>query len=166
MKYIVDVNGDRRAVVVTDQSATDEATGLVATLDPSDGTPVRLLRVGDRVLRVVVHAHEGRGHYELEIDTHRYHVEALTERTRAIQEMAARSAPPAGPAPVVAPMPGLVVRVSVAPGDVVVPGQGVLVMEAMKMENELRVSAAATVKSVRVTPGTAVEKGTLLIELE
>jgi pyruvate carboxylase subunit B len=63
-------------------------------------------------------------------------------------------------------MPGLVVRVNVAVGDTVVAGQGVLVMEAMKMENELRASADATVKAVRATQGTAVEKGTVLIELE
>jgi pyruvate carboxylase subunit B len=63
-------------------------------------------------------------------------------------------------------MPGLVVRVAVAPGDQVAAGQGVLVMEAMKMENELRAAAAGTVKAVKVSPGTAVEKGTVLIELE
>ena len=39
-------------------------------------------------------------------------------------------------------------------------------MEAMKMENELRATAAGKVKSVEVSPGTAVEKGTLLVELE
>ena len=51
-------------------------------------------------------------------------------------------------------------------GDVVQPGQGLVVMEAMKMENELRATTAATVKAVIAQPGTAVEKGALLIELE
>jgi pyruvate carboxylase subunit B len=51
-------------------------------------------------------------------------------------------------------------------GDKVGQGQGLVVMEAMKMENELRAQAAGTVKSVNVTPGTAVEKGTVLIEME
>jgi pyruvate carboxylase subunit B len=62
-------------------------------------------------------------------------------------------------------MPGLVVRVSVSVGDRVEAGQGIVVMEAMKMENELRATAAGTVKSVNATPGTAVEKGALLVEL-
>jgi biotin carboxyl carrier protein len=44
-------------------------------------------------------------------------------------------------------------------------GQGIVVMEAMKMENELRATAAGTVNSVNVTSGTAVEKGALLVEL-
>ncbi|MDE3052849.1 MAG: biotin/lipoyl-binding protein [Gemmatimonadota bacterium] len=63
-------------------------------------------------------------------------------------------------------MPGLIVRVHVKPGDVVQPGQGLVVMEAMKMENELRATAGGTVKAVAVAPGTAVEKGALLLELE
>jgi pyruvate carboxylase subunit B len=63
-------------------------------------------------------------------------------------------------------MPGLIVRVSVAVGDQVQAGQGLIVMEAMKMENELRVQTAGRVKAVLITPGTAVEKGTILIELE
>jgi biotin carboxyl carrier protein len=166
MRFLVDVNGARHSVVTENSAATIDGIGDAATLDASGSTPVRTIRIGDRVVRVVVHTREGRGRYALDIDGHRYHVEALGERARAIQELAARSAPPAGPAPVIAPMPGLVVRVNVAVGDTVTAGQGVLVMEAMKMENELRASAAATVKAVRVTQGTAVEKGTVLIELE
>lgn len=166
MKFLVDVNGARHAVVTDNGAATIDGAGDAATLDAASGTPLRTLRIGDRVVRVVVHGREGKGRYALDIDGHRYHVEALGERARAIQELAARSAPPAGPAPVVAPMPGLVVRVNVAVGDTVVAGQGVLVMEAMKMENELRAMSAATVKSIRVAQGTAVEKGTVLIELE
>lgn len=166
MKFLVDVNAARHSVVADRNSALLDGAAEPATMDPPDGTPARTLRIGDRVVRVVVHAREGKGRYVLDIEGHRYQVEALGERARAIQELAARSAPPAGPAPVIAPMPGLVVRINVAVGDTVTAGQGVLVMEAMKMENELRASAAATVKSVRVAQGTAVEKGTVLIELE
>jgi pyruvate carboxylase subunit B len=63
-------------------------------------------------------------------------------------------------------MPGLIVRVNVSPGDHVQAGQGLVVMEAMKMENELRAAGNGTVSAVRVTPGKAVEKGTVLVELE
>jgi biotin carboxyl carrier protein len=58
------------------------------------------------------------------------------------------------------------VSLNPAVGDTVGAGQGVLAMDATKMENELRASADATVKAVRATQGTAVEKGTVLIELE
>jgi pyruvate carboxylase subunit B len=60
----------------------------------------------------------------------------------------------------------MIVRVTVREGDAVQPGQGLVVMEAMKMENELRATAAGTVRRVLIGPGTAVEKGALLLELE
>ena len=64
---------------------------------------------------------------------------------------------------VTAPMPGRVVRVLVAPGDTVAARQGVVVVEAMKMENELRTPKAGVVKDVAVTPGTLVEAGRVLV---
>ncbi|MBM3885848.1 MAG: acetyl-CoA carboxylase biotin carboxyl carrier protein subunit [Gemmatimonadetes bacterium] len=76
------------------------------------------------------------------------------------------TARPSGPTPLVAPMPGLIVRVHVRPGDVVAAGQPLVVMEAMKMENELRATAAGVVRSVAVLPGAAVEKGTVLVALD
>jgi biotin carboxyl carrier protein len=99
------------------------------------------------------------------VDGFRFDGEALDERTRAIRDITAVSAKASGPAPVVAPMPGLIVRVSVKVGDVVQAGQGVVVMEAMKMENELRAAAAGTVKAVNADPGKPVEKGAVLVEL-
>jgi biotin carboxyl carrier protein len=64
---------------------------------------------------------------------------------------------------IVAPMPGRVVRVLVAPGDEVAASQGVVVVEAMKMENELRTPRAGRVKEIAVTPGTSVEAGRVLV---
>jgi pyruvate carboxylase subunit B len=63
-------------------------------------------------------------------------------------------------------MPGLVVRVLVEPGQRVQAGSGVVVLEAMKMENELRAPSDATVGRVVVSPGTAVERGQLLVEFQ
>jgi len=68
--------------------------------------------------------------------------------------------------PVKAPMPGMVLRVLVVPGQRISKGDGMLVLEAMKMENILKASADATVKSIKVNERTAVEKGAILIELE
>lgn len=173
MKYVVTVAGERRTVDVAGDAArlldAGEAgdAGAAATLDPAASTgPVVVLRLGAALHRVIAAAHPARGEYVLELDGRRYVVQALDERTAAIRELAARSAPPAGPAPLVAPMPGLVLRVNVAVGDVVQAGQGLVVMEAMKMENELRSANAGTVRAVRTAPGAAVEKGTVLVELE
>jgi len=67
---------------------------------------------------------------------------------------------------VVAPMPGRVVRVLVGAGDEVNARQPIVVVEAMKMENELRSPKAGRVKDVAVTPGTSVEAGRVLIVIE
>lgn len=63
-------------------------------------------------------------------------------------------------------MPGKVVRVLVSPGDEVRAGQGLVVVEAMKMENELSAPRAGRVKSVDVSPGQNVETGARLVVLE
>ena len=68
--------------------------------------------------------------------------------------------------PVKAPMPGMVLKVLVEPGQQIHKGDGLLVLEAMKMENILKANGTATVKSIKVDERTAVEKGAVLIELE
>ena len=80
---------------------------------------------------------------------------------------AARGTSPAvprahGPARLTAPMPGRVVRVLEAPGADVAAGQGLVVIEAMKMENELKSPRAGRVQEVAVREGQAVESGALL----
>ncbi|MBI1873400.1 MAG: biotin/lipoyl-binding protein [Acidobacteria bacterium] len=72
----------------------------------------------------------------------------------------------AGTEQVRAPMPGKIARVLVAPGERVRSRQPLVVVEAMKMENELRAGADAHVKDVLVTEGTLVEAGRVLVVLE
>jgi biotin carboxyl carrier protein len=68
--------------------------------------------------------------------------------------------------PVKAPMPGMILKILVEPGQQINKGDGMLILEAMKMENVLKASGPATVKAIKVTERTAVEKGAVLIELE
>ena len=167
MKYVVQLNDARKAVTLGPEGVSYEDAGAVrAELSDIEGSPIRMVKIGTRVYRVVVQRRQGRGRYTLWIDGYRFEAEALDERTRAIRDLSAPTAGPVGPAPVRAPMPGLVVRVNVKVGDEVQAGQGLVVMEAMKMENELRATAAGRVRSVEVSPGTAVEKGALLVALE
>jgi pyruvate carboxylase subunit B len=167
MKYVVQLNDERKTVSIDADGITYEGEPRVHTeLSDIEGSPVRMVKIGTHVYRVVAQKRDGRGRYTLWVDGYRFETEALDERTRAIRDTTAATAVPTGPAPVRAPMPGLIVRVNVQVGDVVEAGQGVVVMEAMKMENELRATVAGTVKSVEVSPGAAVEKGTLLVTLE
>jgi acetyl/propionyl-CoA carboxylase alpha subunit len=65
-----------------------------------------------------------------------------------------------------APMPGLIVKVNVAEGDVVKPGDALLVLEAMKMENVIKATGEATVSKLKIKKGDSVEKGHVLIEFK
>ena len=78
----------------------------------------------------------------------------------------ARAADDHGPRKLTAPMPGKVVRVLVAPGDSVAAGQGLLVVEAMKMQNEMKASRAGRVLTVTVKEGATVAPGEILATLE
>jgi pyruvate carboxylase subunit B len=165
MKYVVDVGGRSVEVELDGDSARVDGMEIRAGLADLPGTPLSLLAVGDVVRRVAVERGSRRGQYTLSIDGRRFEVDALDERTHAIRQLSAAAAAPTGPAPLIAPMPGLIVRVTVVPGDNVKAGQGLVVMEAMKMENELRAAAPGVVKAVHVAPGTAVERGATLVEL-
>jgi biotin carboxyl carrier protein len=93
-------------------------------------------------------------------------VEVSINRMRRTGATAPSDAADGGPQRVLAPMPGKIVKLLVKPGDKVQPRQGVVVVEAMKMENELRARAAGTVSEVRVREGTSVEAGAILVILE
>ena len=76
------------------------------------------------------------------------------------------AAPGQGTQRVTAPMPGKIVRVLVQPGDTVAARQGLVVVEAMKMENELRAARPGRVREVNVSEGQSVDAGTMLLVVE
>jgi biotin carboxyl carrier protein len=93
-------------------------------------------------------------------------IEKPASRASVLPAVAARTgldAFPSEDARVTSPMPGRVVRVLVAVGDTVTAGQGVVVVEAMKMENELRAKKAGLVTDVLVKEGEAIDSGAALV---
>lgn len=73
---------------------------------------------------------------------------------------------PKDPRHFTAVIPGLVLDLLVQPGDTVAAGQGLLVLEAMKMQNHLAAPQAGTIKAVHAVPGRTVARGQLLLEFE
>jgi pyruvate carboxylase subunit B len=134
-----------------------------ATLGQVPGTPLRQLVLDGRPRLVAVEP-LARGRWLLGAAGERREVGVVDERTRHIRSLTGQATGVGGPGVLKAPMPGLVVRVSVEPGQAVESGAGVLVLEAMKMENELRATSAGIVRAVRVQPGQAVERGQVLVE--
>jgi len=73
---------------------------------------------------------------------------------------------PKDPKRLTAIIPGLILDVLVRPGDQVACGQGLLILEAMKMQNHIAAHDGATVKALHVAPGDTVAKGQLLVEFQ
>jgi biotin carboxyl carrier protein len=165
VKYFVKVGGKELELEIDGETVTIDGTSFRAHVEDLAGTPLQILSAGNEVHRVLARRGDHRGQYDLSIDGFRFTVEALDERARAIRELSGASTRASGPAHLVAPMPGLIVRVNVHEGDQVRPGQGLVVMEAMKMENELKATAAGVVRRIVVGAGSAVEKGTVLLEI-
>jgi len=166
VKYFVTVNGRPLEAALDGETITIDGVSSRVAIEHLPGSDVHIVRIGEAVHRIPARRGPSRGRYDLSVDGFRIEVEALDERARTIRELSKSTVRPSGPARLTAPMPGLVVRINVNEGDRVRAGQGLVVMEAMKMENELKAAVAGTVRRVLVTPGSAVEKGAILLELE
>jgi biotin carboxyl carrier protein len=165
MKYVVLIDGQAIEVEVDGDHVTLAGDTHDVTLNPIPGTPLRQLMLDGRPLTLSVEP-LGRGHWAIAPGGERFEVEVLDERTRHIRSLTGSGDQRRAVEVLKAPMPGLVVRVEAKEGDSVTAGAGLVVLEAMKMENELKAAAPGVVKSVRVAPGEAVEKGQVLVEFE
>jgi len=110
----------------------------------------------------LVHVVEQEGGLLVEVGGETYAVQIEEETRYSIRTRGAGGAG-AGSQTLTAPLPGRVTHVAVAPGDRVAAGDPLVVIEAMKMENEFRATVAGTVTEVRVTPGQAVNAGDILV---
>ncbi len=172
MTYEVEINGRTRRV---DVDRGDD--GLFVTVDgrrqAADVTVINgvySLILGDGGVRrsfdvAVAEDPPGSGHLTLHVNGRV--LTAAVGRARGSWARHRQEGPGGnGPQRVIAPMPGKVVRVLVKPGDPVAARQGVVVVEAMKMENELRAPRAGTVGAVHAAEGASVEAGTVLVVIE
>ena len=133
------------------------------TLSSSDTAETMLIVLDGRSRVVTV---ERDGGTRVWVDGVPIEVEVRTEADQLLERFGLDAGDAAAGREITAPMPGLVLRLLVAPGDAVEAGQGVAVLEAMKMENELTAPAAGTVAQVHVAAGDAVAKSQLLIEVD
>ncbi len=106
------------------------------------------------------------GIYQVQVGGHQLEATIETERSRLLKQFERQSGGPVAKSEIRAPMPALVVKIEVKVGDEVKAGQGLVILEAMKMENEIKSQGSGTVKEIRVTPGKPVEKGELIMILD
>ena len=146
-RYEVTIDGQAR--VVDARTLGERAWSLIV-----DGA-VHTVDVAGELPDVVVHFRD-----------HSVPLKLIDARRALLAEAGRLRRPKSGPTVVRAPMPGKVVRVIVQEGSGIAAGQGLLVVEAMKMENELRAPRDGTVVEVRVREGQAVEAGEPLVTLD
>ena len=168
MKWVVRQNGEAREVDVERVPGGFEV--LVAggerrrvDLITLDGAVASLRYMEDGRSFSVSYQKGGRREWRLAVGERDFDLETLTP-VEAIEAIAAAGS--AGPSRLDAPIPGKVVKVHVAEGDEVTAGQPLVVLEAMKMENELTADQAGKVTAVHVEPGQTVDAGEALAELE
>jgi len=165
MRYYVTIRDTTVEVDLEPDSIQVDGKVVTTDLVRVEGTDIHSLLVNGVSHRLVARR-EGQGSWRLFLRGQMLEANVVDERTRAIREMTGSTGEQSGPKPVRAPMPGLVVKVDVEPGQEVEPGQGVVIVEAMKMENELTSETGGRVATVHVTEGQVVDKDDILIEFE
>jgi pyruvate carboxylase subunit B len=164
MKYFVTLNGRTWTVEIAGSRVTVDGEEHRAELRGLEATPIKLLVLDGRTWSVPMQS-RGRGRWTVLAQGEVSEVEVLDERAAHIRSLVGEPAASTGPLVLKAPMPGLVVRVPASQGQKVVEGTSLIVLEAMKMENELKAAGNAVVIEVSVRPGQTVERGQVLVRL-
>ncbi len=153
--FDIEINEDGRILVNGEERAID----------------FRILRTGElysmlldhRSYEAVVDERDDTYHVLLAGDM--YEVQVTDERSRRLASAFMAFGDVSGEIPMRAPMPGLIVRVPVEQGQAVTKGQTVVILESMKMENELKAPRDGTVQRVHVAAGENVEQNKVLVTL-
>ena len=164
MRYHVTVRSRTYVIDVDGGSVTVDGEKFESHWAAIPRTPLIHLLLGTESWTVACQQLEDR-HWALGAAGERLEVEVQDDRSKQIEALTGQGRKPAVGGVIKAPMPGLVVRVEVSKGEVVEVGKGVVVVEAMKMENELRAQTRGIVEQVHVKAGDRVEKGAPLVTL-
>jgi len=160
--YFVTVNG-KELTVRLGPDGIASLEGQEHQVRRISGTEFSVM-IGARQVKVVAAAAEGG--YDVIAGGFRGILSVESERERLLRRYSRSTAGPDARQEVHAPMPAMVIKLEAAVGDEVRAGQALIVLEAMKMENEIVAPCAGRVKAIYATPGKPVEKGELLFLFE
>jgi biotin carboxyl carrier protein len=162
MRYIT-VVGDKQYTIDIEREGEVVVDGAVEQLDMRQigQEGLHSLLLNDLSYEALVD--EGEGAYHVLIDGTLYHVTVIDERAKRLADAAGTFGPGGGEVFIKSPMPGLIVAVPVSSGDAVAKGQVVVVLESMKMENELKSPRDGRITAVKVEPRQAVEQNQVMI---
>jgi propionyl-CoA carboxylase alpha chain len=165
LERVMKFDGIEHRVRFTDGGVVvDGGKPVAVDADYAPGQRLVHAEVDGRKLTVKV-ARNGRGR-KLTARGASHRVQVLAPHVAELAKHMIEKVPPDLSRLLIAPMPGLLTRLNVKPGDKVEPGQPVAVMEAMKMENILRSARAATVKATPVKAGDSLAVDQVIVEFE
>jgi biotin carboxyl carrier protein len=164
MKYYTRVDNTEYEVEINGESISLNGEPVNVDLMRSGAAELYSVLFGGRSYEMLVNA--DRFNYTINVRGVQFQVQVEDERARRMNRARRLPTLPDGELAITAPIPGLVVRVLVAEGDAIEEGQPVVLLEAMKMENELRAMRGGIVKSVLVSAGQRVDQNAPLLVLE
>ena len=166
MKYHVTLRGHTYVVDVRGGAVTVDGERMETHWAVIPGTPLIHLLLGKHSWTVACQRLDNAGRrWAMGAAGERLEVDVQDDRSKQVEELTGQGRKVAAGGLVRAPMPGLVVRVEVTVGQEVAAGTGLVVVEAMKMENELRAHSRGLVEQIHVEAGQRVEKGAPLVTL-
>jgi len=165
MKYISTVNGKEYTIEIIDERhVIVNGRKLTVDFNSVSGQPVYSLLVDGKSLEGFVYP--GEEEWEVLLMGRQYPVMVEDEREKRLRATAGGSVSDAGKYYLKAPMPGMVVSILVEEGQEIEQGEVVLILESMKMQNELKAPRAGTIGRVRVKPGESVEQRQTLLSIQ
>lgn len=162
--YTVSINDKKHALKIMRQNKV-ELNGDNYDVELSQLSKYSyLLRVNNNIFQVTSEKING-SDYNFVIDGYEYNTTVRTNLEEKANEYLKNKAKESGTEIIKSPMPGLIVRILKVVGDTVGIGEPIILLEAMKMENEIRASASGIIKSISVKENSSVEKGQALLEI-
>ena len=164
MKYYAQVGGKEYEVTIEGEEVLVDGQLIDTDLKQSGVTELYSMLFDGASYELLIEPE--RSNYAVTLLGEQFQIQVEDEYTRKLNIGRKAPALPSGDLSVNAPIPGLVVKVLVAEGDEVEEDQAMVILEAMKMENEIRSQRSGTVKMLNVEPGQRVEQNEVLIILE
>jgi biotin carboxyl carrier protein len=168
MKLTTTIDGVEKTLELTAAPATNRVVNFVLDAEAGEADVVRTGPAAYSIIQeglsyeVTVH-HGADGALQVSVNGSAHRVEVRDPRRWT---PAGGSAGMAGPRKITAPMPGRIVKLLVQAGDQVEEGHGVIIVEAMKMQNEMKAAKAGTVGALEVAEGDSVAAGQTLLVIE
>ncbi len=157
--YTISVNGQYEMEV-------DQATALQLDIKPQGDDSWHILKNKKAYIAKVVATDFAHKKIQLSLNGKTFQVSIADDYDRLVKQLGLSVVSSVKVNEVKAPMPGLVLDIAVEVGQEVKKGDGLLILEAMKMENVIKSVGDGVVKEILIEKGTAVEKGQLLIQME